>query len=249
MKETPLPIQVEEASPLKPDFKWGAIMLGIVWAIIISLYLFYSFFASLVISLVNIEAEQKYLWPIFATAFSGELLDMSEYKYSLPEDKSYDIYILDDDMENAFASVWGRLMVTQGLLDNVENQEELFFILGHEIEHLENRDPLRALLVHAPISVSLILLWFDAWLPVSKINNMFSNLKSRKAEHMADKWWIELLHRLGANTACAATFFERNGSDTEKYIELFSSHPVSQDRIDFITESAGDFQEKECTEL
>jgi predicted Zn-dependent protease len=96
------------------------------------------------------------------------------------------VRIIEDDQENAFASLGAQLMITRGLLDAIETQEELFFILGHEMMHLENRDPMRALLVHAPLTMSLALLGFDGSIPLSKVNEYFIKLKSREAEHLAD---------------------------------------------------------------
>ena len=46
---------------------------------------------------------------------------------------------------NAMALPGGLIVVTQGLLDQVESENELAFVLGHELGHFRNRDHLRAL--------------------------------------------------------------------------------------------------------
>jgi Zn-dependent protease with chaperone function len=46
---------------------------------------------------------------------------------------------------NAFAIPGGRVVVLGGLLDTVQSENELAFVLAHELGHMQNRDHLRAL--------------------------------------------------------------------------------------------------------
>jgi predicted Zn-dependent protease len=46
---------------------------------------------------------------------------------------------------NAFALPGGWILVTTGLLDRIRNENELAFVLGHELGHFRNRDHLRGL--------------------------------------------------------------------------------------------------------
>jgi|TARA_B100000315_G_scaffold242826_1_gene265491 Zn-dependent protease with chaperone function len=60
--------------------------------------------------------------------------------------KGYDyrIQIIRDDTPNAFAVAGGNLYFSTGLLEMLENDEELESVLAHEIAHVERRHTLRA---------------------------------------------------------------------------------------------------------
>ncbi len=53
-----------------------------------------------------------------------------------PQPFSYKFYILKQDVYNAFASPAGHIFINSGLLEAMENEEELAGILGHEITHV-----------------------------------------------------------------------------------------------------------------
>jgi Zn-dependent protease with chaperone function len=53
--------------------------------------------------------------------------------------------LCDERGVNAFAIPGGRIVVLGGLLDAVQSENELAFVLAHELGHMQNRDHLRAL--------------------------------------------------------------------------------------------------------
>jgi hypothetical protein len=53
--------------------------------------------------------------------------------------------VVELDAPNAFALPGGQLLVTSALLREARSENELAFVLGHELGHLAGRDPLRAL--------------------------------------------------------------------------------------------------------
>jgi Zn-dependent protease with chaperone function len=59
------------------------------------------------------------------------------------EGYNYRVQVIRDDEPNALAVAGGNIYVTSGLLDIVENDDELEFILAHEIAHIERRHLLR----------------------------------------------------------------------------------------------------------
>lgn len=54
-------------------------------------------------------------------------------------DIDYTFTIVDDDTINAFAHLGGYVYVNRGLLDVVQDESELGFIMGHEIAHVDRR--------------------------------------------------------------------------------------------------------------
>jgi hypothetical protein len=55
------------------------------------------------------------------------------------KDIEYTFHVVDDPEVNAFAHLGGFIYVNRGLLDFVNNQHELAFVLGHEIAHVDLR--------------------------------------------------------------------------------------------------------------
>lgn len=51
----------------------------------------------------------------------------------------YEFHLIDHDAVNAFAIPGGQIFVFNGLLDFVESEAELAYILGHEITHVDAR--------------------------------------------------------------------------------------------------------------
>ncbi len=52
----------------------------------------------------------------------------------------YHFAILDTNEINAFASPGGIIFITKGLVDSLENEDELAAVLAHEIAHINNQD-------------------------------------------------------------------------------------------------------------
>ena len=67
----------------------------------------------------------------------------------------YNIYLQDSQEANAFATLGGNIIVTSALLENIKNEEELIFILGHERAHIENRDVIQSFAQSMPIILTL----------------------------------------------------------------------------------------------
>ncbi len=53
--------------------------------------------------------------------------------------------VLNGDDPNAFAFPGGWIVVSRGLLEQTDSENELAFVVGHEIGHFKNRDHLRGL--------------------------------------------------------------------------------------------------------
>jgi beta-barrel assembly-enhancing protease len=57
----------------------------------------------------------------------------------------YTFKVIDDDTINAFAGPGGKIYVHKGLMDEFSDDAHLAFIVGHEMGHVENRDPIEKL--------------------------------------------------------------------------------------------------------
>ncbi|MGC1305643.1 MAG: M48 family metallopeptidase [Phormidesmis sp.] len=150
------------------------------------------------------------------------------------------VSILETEVENAMVSAGSYLFVTDGLLAAVDSENELAFVLAHELGHLHHRDPLKALgrsLVWVTMS-SLIGLGEG---PTSAALPSFLNLSelghSRAQETAADDYAVALIMAHYQHGAHSLGFFERNQDLDPDWGALNSvaqwqqTHPLSRDRI------------------
>ena len=61
------------------------------------------------------------------------------------KDLVYTIRVIDDDMMNAFSLPGGYVYVYKGLIDNVDNDDQLAGVIGHEVAHVVAKHALKRL--------------------------------------------------------------------------------------------------------
>lgn len=150
------------------------------------------------------------------------------------------INILDIPEENAMVSAGSYLMVTEGLLSNVESENELAFVLAHELGHLHNRDPLNALgrsLVLLTVSSLLGIGQAPTSVLVPNVLNLAEQGHSRTQERAADEYAISLMMARYPHGGHSLDFFRRV-EEKELDLGIFNrvaewqhTHPLTGDRI------------------
>ena len=202
---------------------------------------------------MSYETERKLLKP-----FESALTEMGTTSTSSPEFQRVDklfqrvaaqwedapykfVLRIMDGPPNAFAFPGGGIVVTKGLLKEISSENELAFVLGHELGHFKNRDHLVGL---SRAAVTLLFHWAtfsianigDSSSDFAEFINVLSDRSAgRRRELAADEFGLELLHKTFGHIDDAERFFERRQQDeTEKGLaaqKYFSTHPVSEDRI------------------
>jgi len=220
----------DEVSPLKPDLKWLGRMLSILVGLWLFCYIFFYSFSHLIISHLDLADEKKY----FGNAFLDDTatkLDTSFLSYKLKIPKNIDLYLIQSDEVNAYATLWWNILFTSRLLENIQYQEEFLFILWHEIEHIKNRDVIQWFSTKIPFYITLTYLWIDIWLQSSDVFDVTSSYMSRQNEIKADKGGIEFVKENQWNTDCILHFFQNKDDIFSKYLFFSASHPSNTDRI------------------
>lgn len=152
----------------------------------------------------------------------------SQYEFRVEIDTS--------DVANAVALPGGLIVVTEGLLSQVESENELAFVLGHELGHFRNRDHLRALGRGIALSV-----FFAATSggDVSGLGIKVSDLAlrsfSRKQELDADAFGLDVVSAHYGHVGEAWRLFERWDAETGTLFDIaayVSTHPQPDDRIE-----------------
>lgn len=139
------------------------------------------------------------------------------------------------DVANAMALPGGLIVVTRGLLDEAETENELAFVLGHELGHYRNRDHIRAL------GRGVVLALFFAVTTGSDVSGLGLNISDltlrsfgRKQELAADEFGLALVNENYGHVQDAWRMFERwqekdsSGTVIDAYT---STHPQPADRI------------------
>lgn len=254
MQKLNLPIDpYDKTTPTTPNLKRALKTTLILLGFLTFSYLTFHLFTQIIISNLTLEQEKKYLWTIF-TYPDTTTLDTTKLTHSKklnPKLQNYDIKIINLDQINAFATVWWKIYLTQELLNNLKYEEELIFILGHEINHIKNRDPLHMLFTNFPFKATLMLLWMDINLEVVNISDLTNTYIDRKIELKADQWWINLIKQLKLNLNCSTNFFNENSNLFEKYLWFASTHPSNEARKQNIQKNTkkSDKTKQQCTKM
>ncbi len=143
---------------------------------------------------------------------------------------------------NAFALPGGQIWVTRGLLDQAGSENEIAFVLGHEIGHFRDRDHLRGL------SRGVLFTLVAAGLGLGGVDSLFGSgvglvglSFSRDQERDADAFGLELVHRHYGHVMGSWHFFERLSARdgvASKLPAFVQTHPGSDRRVEDLLRQA-----------
>lgn len=149
----------------------------------------------------------------------------------------FKVLVLSSKEANAAALPGGYLLVTTALLREVESENELAFVLGHELGHFHNRDHLRRLgrgLVYK-LALAAVL---GSGGSVPDVGTLMGDLAARSfdraQERAADRFGLELVQAEYGHVGSAWRFLERlreTGSKLDEFAAYLSTHPASRSRI------------------
>lgn len=235
-------VNVSSTHPLK-EF---AILAGGLLAIVVGIYLALGLAVDLIVPRLSMGLEKK-----LATAFIGELVESEEVngashvlqavvdrlqEHCAPLPYTITVHVQQADAVNAVALPGGHMLVFTGLLARMESENELAFVLAHEMGHYAHRDHLRGLgRALVLMTASTVLLGAD-----SSINSMIANGMtltelsfSRKQETQADEFALHALSCHYGHVGGATDFFSKipKDGDPGRFGHYFASHPENRRRI------------------
>lgn len=260
MKYVPREI-VEEVNvtPVHPLVNFGYLM-GTVVAAAAAIYVGLGVAGAQIAARLGPEAEATVGEVIFDSVFSAMPLVSAgeDWEYidtlanslrsdTLKNRPALKLHILEDSVPNAMVSAGGYVYVTQGLLNEVETENELAFVLAHELGHYEHRDNLRSLgrsLVF--LSLNGTLAAGGVQIPAFLTGSMgLADLHySRDQEQRADVYALEIMQERYGHVDYALDFFKRLDEEAldlgvaNRLLELQSTHPLTESRIKQLEELA-----------
>ncbi|NJR69947.1 MAG: M48 family metallopeptidase [Synechococcales cyanobacterium CRU_2_2] len=155
------------------------------------------------------------------------------------------VYIVEDALPNAFILPGGHIFVTSTLLEQAESENELAFVLAHELGHFEARDNLKGLgrsLVFITLA-SLLDFGGSSSGVINSTINLSSMSYSRTQEAQADAFALRAVVQKYGHSGNSLDFFRRLEQQKDlpvPEIELLSSHPLTENRIESLEKFARD---------
>ena len=141
------------------------------------------------------------------------------------------------DAPNAFALPGGQLLVTSALLAQAQSENELAFVLGHELGHVAGRDPLRALGRGLLTSLALAAIGAEGASVAGSAAALGELAFSREQERAADRFGLALVAAEYGHVAGAADFLRRlpdadaDEGTPARAVDWLATHPRSSDRV------------------
>ncbi len=153
----------------------------------------------------------------------------------------FDVMIIDTGQVNAFAFPGGVIGITTGLLESAESENEVAFVLGHEIGHFRARDHLRGL--GRGLIISLVASGSGAHSLIQAAPLIAARSFDRNQERQADAYGLELVERMYGHVRGAGDFFstlDEFQPDTKKrhLATYLSTHPGHAERSEALEDLA-----------
>lgn len=255
-------VNVTPTSPLREFF----VLAGSLIIIVVCVYFLLGLAVDLLVPYLPIGVEKK-LARVFFNTFDEKQADTGRQRHvqdlvndlaarcaELPYD--FRVHVLQSPSINALALPGGHIVVFTGLLDKVASENELSFVLAHELGHYDHRDHLRGA-GRAIVFLTISAVLFGADSGISNLLGSGLNITelsfSRKQETRADEFALGALNCFYGHVAGATDFFSRISAeqDPRDFGHYFSSHPENTRRIDHLKKiKAGrDYKQLEKTPL
>lgn len=162
---------------------------------------------------------------------------------SLPEGMKIEVHYLDTDAVNAFATLGGHIFICRGLIEKLKDENSLAMIIGHEVAHIKNRDPIVGMT--RGLTIQMLYSYFTGDYAHLDLGGLSGQLGltyfSREQERQADKEGIKALHShyghvAGYDSLFIALMSEQEKKSGEIHIKdvdsnWLSSHPDLRERI------------------
>lgn len=170
----------------------------------------------------------------------------------IPPDVTIAVHHNNEDVFNAFATLGGNVVFYSGLLENLPHENAVAMVMAHEIAHVLHRDPAAGL--GGGIATMMALMALTGNTGAGAVGNVLNQTGvitqskfSRDMERAADRAALaavvaEYGHVAGADQLFRVLQSKQSSSSTDRNDDWFdtfaSTHPLSEDRIEAITELA-----------
>lgn len=171
-----------------------------------------------------------------------ELLNQFAGQLTLGNTREIRFTVISSETVNAFALPNGNVVVFTGIIDLMEDYDELAGLIGHEVAHVNNRHSMKMMCRNLAgyVFLSAVLSDVNGIMAVigDNVHSLQSLTYSRRFEHEADEEGLKMLIQNKIDPKGMSELFTRLQPAHDDLIpEFLSSHPVTGDRIEFIDKS------------
>ncbi len=222
------------------------VLSGLTLAAVALLYLLAGWITDFAVARISPEREASFFGEYLAGEFAEPVPEALEVPWQRAEailaklqkgpgvpPLNYQLGYLSEPEPNAFAVPGGRIVLTQGLLESLDEEIAIAFVLAHELGHFAGRDHLQRLGRQVGFGTSLALLTGGSSGVVDSVANLLVLNYSRAEESEADRFALELLDQFYASREGAERLFEileAKGS-LPAWAYMFQTHPDTAQRI------------------
>ncbi len=156
--------------------------------------------------------------------------------------------VVKSDAINAFAMPGGYVLLAAGLLKTLDSEDELAFIVAHEIAHVARRHYYQVvqrqrLAEQAAKGLQAVSQDGDTAKLAQASGQVYARGLDKGAEFEADRLGVEIMTRAGYDPAAAFSVLEKlqrlKGDDPRAEL-LFSTHPSPAERLDMLLQAGID---------
>jgi len=151
-------------------------------------------------------------------------------------DRRFRVHLVRDENENAFALPGGWILVTQRLYAMLEDDDEMAFVLAHEMGHVIKRHAFERIVTEATVGATM------AAVPKARVigsivkatgRDLLQKAYSRDREFQADRLAVGLCHAAGFDPRAASRLCRRLSRDDAsgpRLANYFATHPPLDER-------------------
>jgi len=248
-------------SKVHPLTTFGKLLAGAL-ILVVTIYVLMGLFVGMLAPHVPVTVEKK-LGDLFVATFTEGRLEAESARlqkmldemlpHLSPDDRRFNhtVTVVAKEEVNALALPGGHIVVFKGLLDEVENEDEIRFVLAHELGHFNGRDHLlglgRSLVT---LTLSIVLFGNDS-VATDFLFGTIRNVEmkfSQRQEVEADLFALNVLARTTKQCQGGTTFMERLAEQNKhsKLSYYFASHPHPKIRLKKLAEAIE--RNSDCTQ-
>jgi len=158
------------------------------------------------------------------------------------KDEEFKVYHIDDELINAYYIGNGKIMLFEGLLQQLNTEDQLAGLIAHEIGHAVEEHLSEDL--ERNMGLSILNLLFNHFTDneyqtmTNIAQNLIANGYSREQEEESDIFAVDLMMRSGYDPDGLIELMQifKENSNNFKLLEFTQTHPIPDSRIEYLKE-------------
>ncbi len=238
----------------KPLLSASSLIAGAIMVILVALILLFTlgadFLSGSIAKVIPVETEAEFGKVFFQQSLSQAKLNSDSTTsavlkkcaqvvetFSVGRPYKFHIVIVEDSIKNAFALPGGYIVIYRGILELMENQDELFGLLGHESGHVYLQHGFKRIIRSSLIALTIAVLFGDTGgltaILLENSKTLLNLAYDRNEETAADTFGFQALQNANAPTNGMITLFEKldQSYGGARVPAFLSTHPDINERI------------------